>query len=149
MNLASTRSAQENQDRFGRAVAVRLSSGAQALPHDITERLRSARVRAVAQRKIEAKAELKAVPILAGFGKGSASLGLGDEPFGLWGRLAAIAPVVLLVIGLIAINSVQSETRARELAEIDSALLTDALPPAAYADPGFVRYLTKIGRAHV
>ena len=28
-----------------------------------------------------------------------------------------------------------------ELAEVDAALLTDALPPAAYADPGFLQFL--------
>jgi hypothetical protein len=33
------------------------------------------------------------------------------------------------------------DDRANELAEIDSALLIDDLPPAAYADPGFLQFL--------
>jgi len=28
-----------------------------------------------------------------------------------------------------------------ELAEVDVALLTDVLPPAAFADPGFIEFL--------
>ena len=30
-------------------------------------------------------------------------------------------------------------------AEVDAALLTDDLPPAAYADPGFAQYLKSSG----
>jgi len=47
----------------------------------------------------------------------------------------------VLVFGLIAINVIQDDKRANELAEIDAALLTDDLPPAAYADPGFSQFL--------
>jgi hypothetical protein len=47
----------------------------------------------------------------------------------------------VLLAGLVTIHVVQNEYRARELAEIDAALLTDDLPPAAYADPGFVQFL--------
>ena len=39
------------QDRFGLKVASRLSQGAAELPHDLSERLRVARLQAVAQRK--------------------------------------------------------------------------------------------------
>jgi hypothetical protein len=48
---------------------------------------------------------------------------------------------VVLAAGLVLIHTVQSERRANELAEVDAALLTDDLPPAAYADPGFVQFL--------
>ena len=44
-------------------------------------------------------------------------------------------------MGLIAINVIQDDNRASELAEIDAALLTDDLPPSAYADPGFSQFL--------
>ena len=46
-----------------------------------------------------------------------------------------------LAAGLVAINVVQNEYRAQEVAEVDAALLTDDLPPAAYSDPGFVQFL--------
>ena len=50
-------------------------------------------------------------------------------------------PLVALVAGLMAISVIQDERRTDELAEVDSALLTDDLPPAAYTDPGFAQFL--------
>jgi hypothetical protein len=44
-------------------------------------------------------------------------------------------------VGLLTINMVLDEYRANEVAEVDSALLTDDLPPTAYTDPGFVHFL--------
>jgi hypothetical protein len=52
-----------------------------------------------------------------------------------------VLPLVILAAGLVLIHTVQTERRASELAEVDAALLADDLPPAAYADPGFVQYL--------
>jgi hypothetical protein len=49
--------------------------------------------------------------------------------------------LLALVAGLLFINSIQNEDRARELAEVDVALLTDELPPAAFSDPGFLQFL--------
>jgi hypothetical protein len=43
------------------------------------------------------------------------------------------------------IHSAQTDRRASELAEVDAALLTDDLPPSAYADPGFVQFLKSGG----
>jgi hypothetical protein len=120
-------------DQFGRAVAMRLSAGTEELPYEVRERLRAMRVRAVEARKMPA-----AAPVVVGRG-GSATLALGERS--LWNRIASILPLVVLAAGLVLIHSVQSERRASELAEVDTALLTDDLPPAAYADPGFVQYL--------
>jgi hypothetical protein len=39
------------------------------------------------------------------------------------------------------IHSLENDRRASEVAEVDAALLTDDLPPAAYADPGFIQFL--------
>jgi hypothetical protein len=126
------------QDRFGLKIASRLSAGAEALPHDISERLRCARLQAVARRKMPA---LKTATVVQGKG-GSASLSFGGEGIGLWNALASVLPLIALVAGLVTVNYVLNDSRARELAEVDSALLTDELPPSAYADPAFVRFLT-------
>jgi hypothetical protein len=56
-------------------------------------------------------------------------------------RIASVLPLLVLAAGLVLIHMVQTERRASELAEIDAALLTDDLPPAAYSDPGFVQFL--------
>ena len=126
------------QDRFGLKVASRLTMGSADLPHDISERLRAARVRAVSQRKT---AVLQTARSIQSHG-GAASLSFGDEAFGGWRRFASVMPLVALVIGLITINHVQTDSRAREVAEVDSALLADELPPSAYAAPGFVQFLS-------
>lgn len=121
-------------DLLGRRVAARLSEGTQQLPHEISERLRAARVRAVAVRKLEVVAPLRGYA-LAGAGR------LVDEGLSLWGRLASAVPMVVLAAGLVTIHVIQNDLRASELAEVDAALLTDDLPPEAYADAGFVRFL--------
>jgi hypothetical protein len=57
------------------------------------------------------------------------------------GRLSSTLALCLLVFGMVGISEAQSELRARELAQVDIALLTDELPPAAFADPGFLQFL--------
>jgi hypothetical protein len=126
-------------DRFGRAVAARLSVGASEVPYEISERLRAARVQAVARRKRVSQVSL--APALAPAGAGT----LGGTPVGWGNRIASVLPLLVLAAGLVLIHSGLTERRASELAEVDSALLTDDLPPAAYADPGFVQFM-KTGR---
>ncbi|MEN9670201.1 MAG: hypothetical protein RL018_478, partial [Pseudomonadota bacterium] len=76
------------------------------------------------------------------FGSGtSASMSFDDEGLNLWSRLASFLPLIALVVGLITISVIQNDLRARELAEVDTALLVDDLPPAAYADAGFAQFL--------
>jgi hypothetical protein len=132
------RRAEVLQDRFGFTVASRLSAGSSDLPHDISERLRASRVQALARRKIAGVQMAAAVNLN---GSHSATLGSGDEGFGIWGRLATLFPLIALVVGMVAINVLQNDSRAREVAEVDAALLTDDLPPNAYADPGFIQFL--------
>ena len=38
-----------------------------------------------------------------------------------------------LLVGLVVINAAQDENGTNEVAEVDAALLTDELPPAAYS----------------
>jgi hypothetical protein len=55
--------------------------------------------------------------------------------------LASLLPLIALVAGLAIIQNIMDDDRANELAEVDAALLTDDLPPSAYADPGFLQFL--------
>lgn len=125
------------QDRFGLRVTMRLSAATNDLPYDVSERLRAARAQALGKRRI---AVIRTAPSVAVSG-GVATLTFGNEHVSWWGRLAAAIPLLALVLGLIAINIVQDDNRANELAEIDAALLTDDLPPTAYTDPGFTQFL--------
>ena len=125
------------QDRFGVKVAARLSEGAADLPHDISERLRASRAQALAHRKV-ARRLTAAVVTSSG---GAATLAFGDEGLSWWSRIASALPIIALVVGMIAISVVQDHSRTVEVAKVDTALLTDNLPPAAYTDPGFLQYL--------
>ena len=124
-------------DRYGLRVAARLSQAADALPHDISERLKTARMQALSRRKITAMAMAGQVH------RAGAAAALGGDAgrTNWWSGIASALPLMLLVIGLVAIHVIQNEQAASELAAVDAALLVDDLPPAAYADPGFVRFI--------
>lgn len=137
MNTQAHQYKQAGADALGKAVARRLSEGTNSLPHNISERLKSARAQAVAKRRItnhQAASELV-------FSGGEAALRFGGPMDSLWSRIAAFVPLLALIIGLISIAVMQDELRAREIAAVDAELLTDELPPAAYTDPGFTQYL--------
>lgn len=127
------------QDRFALKATSYLSAGTADLPYDISERLRAARMQAIAKRKI---ATFQTAGGVFNIGGGSAAMSWGTpDGFGWWGRIGSVMPLIALVVGLLTINSVQNDNRAQEIAEVDAALLTDALPPAAFSDPGFVQFL--------
>lgn len=126
------------QDRFALKAISYLSSGTTDLPHDISERLRAARAQAVSKRKI---AKIQTAASTANMGGSAAMTWRSSDDLGWWGRIGSVMPLIALVVGLLTINSVQNDNRAREVAEVDAALLTDDLPPAAFSDPGFVQFL--------
>ena len=136
-HLSNDRLQSQLQDRFGLKVAARLSAGNDNLSHDVSERLRVARQQAVQLRKRVAVATASTVQTTGD----TAIMSFGDEGVSFWGRFASILPLIALVAGLIAISVVQTEQRAVDTAEVDAAMLTDSLPPSAYADPGFVQFL--------
>lgn len=140
MTISSQYKAETLQDRFALRIAARLSDGCDDIPHDISERLRFARTQALTNRK-PATDKTSAVPL----GGGAATLGRMEEQVSWWNRLGAALPLLALVLGLIMINSMQDERVAREMALLDAALLTDDLPLAAYADPGFSQFLKSSG----
>ena len=126
------------QDRFALKAVSHLASGITELPHDISERLRVSRLQAVKARKT---VNVRAV-VQSSIQFDGAALTWGDENSShVWSRFASFFPLVLLVVGLLFINAIQSDNRAQEVADVDMALLTDPLPPAAFSDPGFVQFL--------
>jgi len=125
------------EGRYGLRVAARLSAGMADFPRDISERLRIARTQALARRKVRKAAH--AAPIWSS--AGAATLGFGDEGLNWFNRIASALPLLALVLGLVAINAIQNENSAREVAALDAALLVDDLPLAAYADSGFLQFI--------
>lgn len=140
MTHANPRYAELLIDRQGLKLAAVLNQGLKELDHETGERLRAARERALAQRKVGAP---KTAPLWLPAGQAAVLGWNGEEGMGRLGRLSAAIALGVLVLGLLGINDLQDRERARELADIDVALLTDELPPAAFADPGFVKFLQK------
>lgn len=150
MNTVPTPSPQAEAaaERFALRVAARLSDGTDELPYDISERLRASRMQALAKRKKVAAPVLRTAPAVVSVGGGAAALGQGgSEGGGWWNALVSAVPLLALVVGLVMINIAQDESSVHDLAEVDAALLTDDLPPAAYADPGFVQFLKASAQA--
>jgi hypothetical protein len=128
-------------DELVTAMAIRriLDQATDRLPYRVSERLAVARIRAL-ERVIDsgpAKARMPGAATIAIAPSGPASPG----PSLRW-RLAALG---VSLAGLVAVfglvDSMQEEQSAEEMAEVNSALLTDDLPLDAYADRGFGVYL--------
>ena len=126
------------EGRVALRMTALLNESADELPHDIAERLRFGRERALAaarhQRRQEATVVASTVSV-----SGRAAVMSG--PPSLWLRLASALPLVVLVAGLVLIQQHHDLEQITAAAEIDSALLADELPPAAYRDPGFTEFL--------
>lgn len=127
------------QARFALRVASRLTERADALPHDLSERLRVAREQATARARQVQRAEAVAAGAVQVSPGGSVALGRGG-PSG-WVRLASVLPLMMLVFGLLLIQHLHDQAEIHAAADVDAALLADDLPPEAYGDPGFVEFL--------
>lgn len=123
------------ESQLGHKLACALNPSLQALPADVQTRLRFAREQAL---KHHAGTSAAGVPLIA---RGGAALWgrLGDT--GWWPRLGWLLPAVAVAVGALLVQLRHERDAAAVAAQIDSALLADELPPAAYADPGFVAFL--------
>jgi hypothetical protein len=129
----------EPQDILGRRLAVHLDEANQTLAYDITERLRAARMRAVAARKVS-QLEWQTVSDVQ-LQNGVLSLKPDHKFQWLYQAMVSLLPLVCLSAGLVFLYDFHNDQSALELAEVDSALLIDDLPPQAYADPAFAHFL--------
>lgn len=128
----------EPMDRMGQNLARLLTQASGELPHDLTERLRVARQQALAVRKPEPAPSFQLVAQGNSLTLASPS---GSQGLGVWGKLGSALPLLALLAGLVTVQWLDREKTVSELAEIDSALLVDDLPPAAWSDPGFIQFL--------
>ncbi|MBY0235548.1 MAG: DUF3619 family protein [Burkholderiaceae bacterium] len=130
--------------RFGLKVAASLSEANDTLPHDISERLRVARDQAMLRARSARAAQVQLAPrTVQGTVQMGATLGLSGGPSPRWLKFASVLPLLMLVLGLALIQQSQWYQQINASAEVDTALLADHLPPAAYSDPGFTEYLSE------
>jgi len=101
--------------------------------------LRAARTRALSLRRI-AQPELQTAQEIQSQ-NGFALLKFPNHIHWFFQTFGSLIPLLGLVAGLVLIHEFHNDQSALELAEIDSALLIDDLPPNAYTDPSFLDYL--------
>jgi hypothetical protein len=123
------------ESRFARSIAACLTESAQTVAPDVAERLRFAREKALETARL-ARDSGGVVGISA---SGTAVAGFSRSPW--WLRFASVLPLIALVGGLVLIQDWQNRTQISVAAEVDEALLGDALPINAYRDPGFSEFL--------
>jgi hypothetical protein len=138
--LTTSRGA-ELEARLSVSLSALLSERTEQLPHDISERLRFGRERALAAARHQRRLEAVTAPVAVAVGGQTAALA---GPPSLWLRLASALPLVVLMAGLVLIQQHHDLEQITAAAEIDSALLADELPPAAYRDPGFTEFLRSV-----
>ncbi|WP_353202493.1 DUF3619 family protein [Polynucleobacter sp.] len=124
---------QKQDDQFGLASAALLRSG--TLPKEIKDRLYAARMKAISLKKPE-KLRVRKHALVSSSGNWSSR---SSNP--IWDTIGWLAPLVVLVFGLIGIAEWQGDSRINDIAEVDAALLSDEVPPDAYADRGFMAFL--------
>ena len=132
------------EDVFARRIVQEMDNSLDDLPHHVSERLRVARLRALGLQKRTSEQTAFAPSIH--IQNGVAALGHGPSPESgnspLWEKLVSFLPLIVLLFGLMIIYEFQNDLRVRELADVDQALLLDDLPPDAYTDPGFLKFLS-------
>lgn len=126
------------QDQLGQHFAQVLEKNSE-LPYEISERLRAARTRALSVRRVsltqlQTEQEIQSQ-------NGLALLKFPSQLHSFLQTFGSILPLLGLIVGLVFIHDFHNNQNALELAEVDSALLTDDLPPSAYTDPSFLDYL--------
>ena len=120
-----------------------LNDGAADLPAHISNRLENARKLALAAKLEERKPFWSHNWVRESF-KNSNSTG-SDWRNRAWGAFGA-APIFALAFGIVLISNWQQDERILDIAKVDSAILVDVVPPHAYKDDGFVRYLITNGK---
>lgn len=131
-------SATSPQDLLGKRLTKMLDDNTD-LSYEVTERLRAARTRALSLRRI-AQPQLQTAQEIQ-TQNGSALLKFPSQIQLFLQTFGSIIPLLGLVAGLVLIHEFHNDQSALELAEIDSALLIDDLPPNAYTDSSFLDYL--------
>lgn len=142
-----------NDIQFASSIRQSLDESAQRLPWRITHRLERARKSALAQvtdRKADPAEAIDRV-IIPVTGRERFTHGgsmppaweLAEQtqaPLG-WRLAAIVLPAAVLVGGLIGFSELESTRSATEIANLETAVLTDDVPIAAYADRGFGVFL--------
>lgn len=125
-----------NEENFAYKVRHALNEKLEEMPEHVTRRLEQARLTAIGRKKKTAplyrKVFQQVFASTSGYFSGNTS----------WmDKLGLSLPVLVLVAGMAGIFHYEQQRQIKEIADIDIAVLSDELPPSAYADSGFKAYV--------
>lgn len=130
--------------RFASRIRAALNASAHDIAPEIAVRLAASRRMAVSRKKAEV---LQTLPALAPALSRSSPDGTSsrDPRFvpRLMQRFGLFIVLGVLALTMAGVYKLQEQQRIDELADVDSAMLLDDLPPAAYADHGFHLFLKR------
>jgi hypothetical protein len=124
---------------FAYSVRRALNEKLDDLPASTTDRLAAARQAALARKKADAPARVRATqaaPAIVGGGSGFFA-----NPCAWFNRVSVALPLLLVMAGMVGVYQYEQQQSIVELAEMDAAVLSDELPLSAYLDQGFGAYL--------
>ncbi len=125
-----------NEQDFAYKVRHALNERLEDLPESISEQLANARTQAIKRKK---KSKPLYVSLFQQLFAGASSGTSGNVSW--TNRLGLSLPILVLVVGMAGIFHHEQQRQIREIADIDIAVLSDELPPSAYADNGFRAYI--------
>jgi hypothetical protein len=132
--------------QFAYKVRHALDRNLNNLPDSTTDRLAAARKIAMSRKKQSSPlTQLQQAPQLSGAGGGTFPSSQFGRPnlFAWLGRLGVALPILLGIVLFVGMYQSEERSRIDDLAELDSAILSDELPLSAYLDHGFKAYLAK------
>jgi hypothetical protein len=136
--------------QFAYKVRHALDRNLDNLPETTTQRLAAARALALSRKKHAAPlTQTQDLSRLAGAGGGALGAAPDDGKRSLFawlGRLSVALPILLGIVLFVGLYQYEERSRINELADIDSAILSDELPIAAYLDHGFKAFLEEKGQ---
>jgi hypothetical protein len=127
-----------NEQQFTREIRAALDEASGRLPFRVSHRLEQARLAALSRQRTSLVRTLAPAPRPALVAAGGPT----EDTHSPWRRvLITLLPALALIAGLMAIAVWNETETADEIAEIDSAVLTDDVPLSAYTDRGFGVFL--------
>jgi len=126
---------------FNQAAIALLQQGTQLLGPKIRNRLYKARLQALRSQKIPSRLFWQRSFASAIGGHGGNHASSNTSPGSVLNILMWLAASAVVIFSLMAITDWQQESRLQDLAVLDAAILTDEVPPNAYADSGFLAFL--------
>ncbi len=126
-----------NEKQFSLQIRKALDESADRLPYKVTHRLGAASELALSRMQSMPVGFAALAPTMAGNVTSSSMNGAGA----IWRYTATLLPLLIVVVGMFAMQAWDVSAKAEELAEVDAEMLADEVPIDTYADRGFGVFL--------